>query len=312
MASRKNSARDPAHIAQLLTGAHAFREVILTGPGSGFRWHCHDYPYELARWNHHPEFELHLIRNANGRFVVGDYVGEFSPGNLCLIGPSLPHDWISSVPKGTRLINRDVVLQFDGESIAKALNFLPEAEPLERLLKKAARGIEFLGKTRRLAAPELIAMGNAKGMERLSCFFRLFAILAQAPKHEIRLLASPLFQPFKEGVAGPVLDQILDYISCHERNQVKMEHAARLVGMSPSGFSRFFKKASGRRFVETVRTLRIVHACRLLRETDKPIAEICFDSGYENLSNFNRRFREEMGVTPSTYRRKYVSEEVYG
>jgi transcriptional regulator GlxA family with amidase domain len=83
-----------------------------------------------------------------------------------------------------------------------------------------------------------------------------------------------------------------------------LDEAARIVGMTQSGLSRFFARAAGRGFADTVRRLRVITACTMLFQTDRPIAEICFEAGYQNLSNFNRQFRAETGMTPREYRRK--------
>lgn len=305
MDTRQSISGDPDRTARLFTGKQAFREVVLCGPGNVLKWHCHEYPCELARWNYHPEYELHLIQHAHGQFVVGDFVGDFSDGNLCLIGPSLPHHWYSRIRKGTVLADRDVVLQFDGQAIASALHYLPEAAPLTRLLAQAARGIEFFGATRALAAQELMKMGKCKGIQRLSHFFQLFTILAQAPGNDRRLLASRWFQPCNDPNAAPVIDKVLDYMLTHQGEPIRMSEVARMAGMTETVFSRFFKRAAGKGFSETVRAMRVVHACRLLRDTPLAISEICFASGYDNLSNFNRRFREETGMTPSAYRAEH-------
>jgi len=305
MITSTNLGSDPARIAHLLIGERPQREVVLAAPDTSLKWHMHHFPAEIARWNHHPEIELHLIQHSHGSYVVGDYMGEFAPGNLCLIGPDLPHHWISSPPKGELIIDRDVVLQFDGQAICKALHFLPEISALDNLFMQAARGIEFLGETRAQAIQHLIAMGSVLGIERLSLFFRLFSLLAQAPRNDTRLLASTWFRPNTDPSTAPVIDKVLNYIIANQDQEIRMSAAARMVGMSNSGFSRFFKEASGRGFAETVRALRVVHACRLLRETTKPVSEICFATGFENLSNFNRRFREAMGRTPSAYRAEH-------
>lgn len=297
-----NSNVTSARIAQLLAGKPPEREVVLNAPDIGLKWHVHDFPAEIAKWNYHPEFELHFIQRSCGSYFVGDFVGEFSPGNLCLLGPFLPHHWISKVAKGQRIPNRDVVLQFDGRGICQALQFLPEVSALKRLFTQASRGIEFLGNTRIRAVQHLTAMGNVKGIERLSLFFQLFSVLALAPKSDIRFLASKWFQPNTDPSTALVMNKVLNRILAHQGQEIRMSEVARSIGMSSSSFSRFFKRAYGRGFAETVRTIHVAHACRLLRETTKPIAEVCFDTGFGNLSNFNRSFLAEMGRTPSAYR----------
>lgn len=116
----------PDHRTLLYDHRPAELEVILPEPEHSFRWYEHDYPYSLARWNHHPEFEIHLIRQGSGRLLVGDYMGPFGPGHVAMIGPDLPHDWIGDVAPGEYLAGRDVVLQFDGAVLLSLRRTLPE------------------------------------------------------------------------------------------------------------------------------------------------------------------------------------------
>jgi len=304
--NRITSDADHFRIAGLLTGRRSAREIVLPEVESWLKWHQHDYPSKIARWNHHPEFEIHLIDRGAGRVIVGDYVGEFTDGHFALIGPNIPHHWISSVPKGTKLTNRDTVLQFDGESLCNALKFLPEIAELEHLFTLASRGLEFTGETRRAAAIQLMNIGEARGIERLSRLFALFSLLARAPKSESSPLASEWFSRHLDASAAPIVDRILKYIMANLDGQVRMSAAARIAGMSEPTFSKFFKRVSGRGFVEMVRTMRIVHACRLLRQTTQQVSDICFEVGFRNLANFNRQFLKEMKMNPSAYRRTHT------
>lgn len=86
----------PDHRTLLYDQRPAELEVILPEPEHSFRWYEHDYPYAMARWNHHPEFEIHLIRHGSGRLLAGDYIGPFGPGHVAMIGPDLPHDWMGT------------------------------------------------------------------------------------------------------------------------------------------------------------------------------------------------------------------------
>ena len=86
-------------------------ELIVGDPAASFRWNRHDYPSALARWNYHPEYEIHLIAESVGKMFVGDYIGAFGPGNLLLVGPDLPHHWVSDLAPGERVKGRDIVLQ---------------------------------------------------------------------------------------------------------------------------------------------------------------------------------------------------------
>lgn len=288
----------PAALAGRVSGQKSARELVLPDPSSGIRWFQHDYPMPMARWNHHPEYELHLIRKGTGKVLVGDHIGRFSAGHVALIGPNLPHDWISDLAPHEAIVERDAVLQFDGPRLRQAFTLFPEMEELGDLLDSAARGIEFLGATARDAATGIEAVGRTSGLERLGHLFTLFALLTRSPESDRVYLAGALFAAGGRAEFDTVVRYVLDNIE----GEVRMAEAARMAGMNEATFSRAFKRMSGHNFVDFVRKLRVAQACRLLRQTDMPVSSICFDVGFGNLSNFNRQFRAETGTSPRAYR----------
>ncbi|ACO77873.1 transcriptional regulator, AraC family [Azotobacter vinelandii CA] len=285
-------------------------EVILNEPQHSFRWYEHDYPYPLARWNHHPEFEIHLIRQGNGKLLAGDYIGHFGPGHVALMGPGLPHDWISDLAPEQVIQGRDVVLQFDGEALLCLRETLPELGALQSLFSRARQGIEFRGETARTAARLLEAIGQTDGLKRLALFLSLLETLVQAGADESRILASPHYAPMLDSLTTERMNRIFDYILGNLAGEIRMSVIAQHLQMSEPAFSRFFKRTTGHTFVGLIRKLRIQRACRLLLQSQQPIAEICLEVGYGNLSNFNRHFRHEMHTTPSDYRKQLAMRSI--
>ena len=172
-------------------GKTAARELVPTMPDTSARWHMHGYPGLYCRWHYHPEFEIHLIQHGTGRSIVGDHIGRFTAGHLVLVGSNLPHDWISDVGDGEHITNRDVVFQFHPQWIRDCQQLLPELRAVDPLLTRAARGIEFTGPTAAAAAPELLAIGDSAGIDRLHHILALLDILSAAPPEEAQLLAAP-------------------------------------------------------------------------------------------------------------------------
>jgi AraC-like DNA-binding protein len=293
-----------ARLAQRLVGMRANREVIPADPHHSVRWTEHDYPSPLARWNYHPEYEIHLIRKGTGKFIVGDHIGTFEAGHVSLVGSGLPHDWVSDLEPGEVLERRDAVVQFDGKWVQQVAATVPEMAEAGPLLEQSARGIEFLGTSAESAAAAIEAMGSSTGLERLHHMFQLFAVLARAPEGERRYLAEEWFRPQLDGQAAAVVDIVLEYVFSNHAGSVKMSEAAALVGMSEPTFSKYFKRATGQNFSDLVRKLRLAHARRLLERSDKAISEICYEVGFSNLSNFNRHFLNDAGETPRHYRQR--------
>lgn len=293
----------PVDRATLFEHRPAELEVILPEPEHCFRWFEHDYPYALARWNHHPEFEIHLIRQGSGKLVAGDYIGAFSAGHVALIGPDLPHDWIGELAPDEYLSGRDVVLQFDGAALLALRKTLPELGDLHTLFEQARRGLEFTGNTAIEAARLMEAIGSAQGLQRLILFLQLLDTLKRAPRQQVKSLASPCYAPTLDARSAERINRAFDYLMRELTGDVRLSEIARQLDMSEPGFSRFFKRNTGHGFIDLMRKFRVQRACRLLLQSEMSVADICFEVGYANLSNFNRHFRIELNQTPSEYRR---------
>ena len=274
-------------------------ELIVSDPLASFRWHRHDYPSPLARWNHHPEYEIHMITESTGKMFVGDHIGPFGPGNLLLVGPNLPHHWESDIGPGQSIGGRDVVLQFTGNFIEEARNVFPEFGRISLLLEDSRRGIEFHGDDARACGELLLAIGASDGLARVALFVSLLQrMLTATEKH---CLAGETYRPELTVGGDARIGNVIEYIF-RNIDDVRMSAAAGIVGMTESTFSRHFKKMTGNNFVDCVRKIRIARACTLLESEGLGITDICFECGFQNISNFNRNFRREKGMTPREYR----------
>lgn len=276
-------------------------EHVVTGEAESFLWRRDDYPWERNVWNIHPEYEIHLVRNASGIALVGDHIERFEPGHLTIVGSYLPHDWVTSLGPGERIPGRDIVLQFDASRIRQAAAVLPECGALDPFLRLALRGLAFHGETRQRGAEWLEAMGDATGLDRFAMFLRLLAMMAR--RGEYRVLSSPGFTPARDAETQDTIQRVLAHVLENFTNELRLGELATRFAMSPSAFSRFFARNVGNSFTDYVTALRIGFACKLLADTDNPVTAICYESGYTNVSNFNRIFRQLRGITPSAYRR---------
>jgi AraC-like DNA-binding protein len=290
-------------LTSLFEHSPAELEIILPEPEQSFRWYEHDYPYQLARWNHHPEFEIHLIRYGSGKLVAGDYIGAFGPGHVAMIGPDLPHDWMGDLAPGEHVQGRDVVLQFDAAALLKLCPSMPELGDVKPLFERARRGLEFSGETAEEAARLLEAIGPASGLQRLVLFLQLLSVFVQAPEEHSKCLASACYAPSLDARSAERMHKAFEYLQRELGGDIRISVIASQLNMSEPGFSRFFKRVTGHGFIDLMRKLRIQRSCRLLLQTRMSVADICFEVGYCNLSNFNRHFLHEMKVTPSEYRR---------
>ena len=276
-------------------------EMIHADPNTSFRWHQHDYPGPLARWNHHPEYELHLITQSEGRAIIGDHIGSFGPRQLVLVGPDLPHGWFSPLKPGEVLTGRDIVLQFSAKWIDCLITLCPELGGLRNLLQASALGVEFTGPEALGLGEKLEAIGTFQGSGRLTACLDLLATLTSAPFRTLSLKGE------SKGLDSPEMQRmsgVITSLMAMDPSEIRHDHLAQNLGLCASTFSRQFRAATGDTFMSFLHRLRVCHACHLLASSRLSITEIGAASGFNNLSNFNRIFLRLRGCTPREYRRQ--------
>lgn len=261
----------------------------------------HGAPNQLIRWHYHEEYELHLIVETTGKVFVGDYIGRFEPGHLVLTGPRLPHNWISNELPENGVQVRDIALQFSDEPLRQASKHLSELREALPLLERARHGIEFMGMSEQ-AYERIMKIRQSSGLQRFSEFVALLSLLTR--HQDYRLLSNVQLQSFDDDVSLRQISEVVDYITANYANQFALIDIAKRVGMSESRFSRYFRRATGNTFTDFVNRLRVNRACQLLMETDQYVSTICYNVGFNNIANFNRRFMELKGMTPSDFRKQ--------
>lgn len=279
------------------------REIIARDPARSFNCIQHDFPSAVCGWANHPEYEIHLITQSHGSMIAGDYVGTFGPGHLSMMGPMLPHDWVSDIAPGEVVIKRDTLVHFTDEWIRECMRLMPELGQLNALLTRSTRGVEFTGQTARAGAAALASVVETSGPTRIAHMFELLDILASAPPVECRSLASEWLGVGRDETANAAVEAGLAYIFDNLTSEISLSTAASLAYMSDSTFSKYFKRGAGMTFSQMVKKLRISQACRLLDSTRLSASAVAESSGFRNLSNFNRQFLTEVGVTPTAYRK---------
>jgi len=299
--------RSGSAFRQTETDRAAVYELIHPEPGESFRWHRHDYPAPIARWNHHPEYELHLITHGTGRVIIGDHVGLFQARQLVLVGPNLPHAWFSATAPDEIMHGRDIVLQFSAPWIDGLVSLCPELNGIRPMLDASCAGLEFTGDKAACLGEAFEQMGMLRGVARLTACIDLLAGLARCPWRQIGVApAHPTTQwsrPRRKDMhkMGALIHDLL----ASDPATIRHETLARVAGLTPSAFSRQFRAATGGTFMDFLQKLRISHACHLLSTSDQSITDICMASGFMNLSNFNRTFRRLRHCTPRDYRQQF-------
>jgi AraC-like DNA-binding protein len=275
-------------------------ELVAVPRDESFKVWSHGYPYRTVRWHFHPEYEIHLITSTTGKFFVGDHIGSFEPGNLVMTGSNLPHNWVSSVPQETRVDERCLVLQFDAEFAARAIAAFPELKRVEPLLDASRWGVLFTPKTGIAAEPIMREMLGAQGIRRITLFVALLDVLLQSTE-QVKL-ASAAYRSDPASYVETHINHVLAYIGKNLSQELRETELAELAGQSVSAFSRYFRRHAGLTFVQYVNRLRINLACQLLMAGELSITDICYQVGFNNLSNFNRQFLLLKEMPPSRWR----------
>ncbi len=250
-------------------------------------------------WHFHHVYELNLIMKGAGRRFVGDSIKHYQSGDLVLMAPELPHTWHGAEP------HESIGLQFSTDFIGEGALDHPDWEHIRALLGRSTRGLDFIGRTRQAVGKQIRQLVGKKGVERLTGFLHILEALARS--HECRPLCSREYVPVLRDDNKRRIDKVCSYISQHYTGRITQPEAARIAGMSVSAFSHFFKTTMGRSFTDYVIELRVGHACKLLIETEDSIAGVAYQSGFNNLANFNRRFADLKQVSPKAYRQQFTA-----
>lgn len=283
-------------------------ELVHIRKGESFAAWMHGYPFRTVRWHYHPEYEIHLVNATSGTFYIGDHIGSFQPGQLIMTGPNLPQNWISDIQPGEIVPLRSLVIQFPEAFIEDACATMPEMEALRPLLDRARRGILFDDATSARIRPLIERLIEAQGLRRLALFWDILDILACADDYEV--LASLSFELDLSKINDSGINRALTYLREHLTEQIEEAQLAAMVGQSQSAFSRSFKRHTGTTLVRYRNQLRVDLACQLLlTEPDSRVAEICYEVGFSNLSNFNRHFLKLKGISPSQFRATFAAQK---
>ncbi|QQN62438.1 AraC family transcriptional regulator [Bradyrhizobium diazoefficiens] len=277
-------------------------EVVQIRRGESFKAWSHGYPFHTVRWHFHPEYEIHQVVATSGRYFVGDFIGQFEPGNLVLTGPNLPHNWVSDLPVNVAIPLRGRIIQFSEEFIGDTMKLMPELSGLGALLESSRHGVLFSGNTSKELAPLMEEIVAAKGVRRIELFMMILGTLCRA--RGALPLSSPNYLPDPSGYMSAGMNKALAFIRENLTQPFGEADLAAIARQSPSAFSRSFRRHTGMSLVQYVKRLRINLACQILMsEEHASITDICFQVGFNNLSNFNRQFLAEKGMPPSRFRR---------
>lgn len=259
-----------------------------------------------APFHFHPEIELTCITGGKGKRFVGNNMAGFEKSDLVLTGPNLPHCWKLS---GLQKEAGSIVIHFNYDFLGKDFFQTPEMTATRNLLKRSHQGIGFHGKIRQPVMEQMEAVYQEKNhFKKLLLLLEILNRLAGSKDYI--LLNENISVAMETDDNRERINKVFAYIVENFHDQLFLNKAASLIGMTPNAFCKFFKKMTRKTFIETVITYRINFATQQLTETDKSIADICFASGFRDLSNFYKTFSSRMKMSPLNYRNQFLQDTI--
>lgn len=265
-------------------------------------------PYSHNPWHYHPECELTAIDEGKGVLFVGDYVTNYEKNDLILIGPNLPHEYRSSIKETPDFLTKSTSIHFRKDFPGDDFYKIPEAKIIFHILEQSKRGIKFNDPIAQKKVKEkLSSIIQAKGIERINILFSILEIMAYSEEQEY--LSSQSFIDSIEEDQDQKMYKIYKYIMANFKEQISIDLLASEVNMTKTSFCRFFKKRTNKSLVQYINEIRIGYACKMLYSETYNISEAAYESGFENISNFNKQFMKVKKKTPSQVLAQFANEK---
>jgi AraC-like DNA-binding protein len=263
-------------------------------------------PYFTDLWHFHPEIEILYVSEGFGAKYVGDSINSFYPGDIVIIGSNIPHVHVSNsdyLNPENNLRSRAICIQFL-ENILGSMPEIPELNRIREFLKESKRGIQFGNRTRKKLIGEIEELPSLSGMKRLIGLLTVLDIMSTS--NDIKYLSSANYEPIIINSGDKDrMETIFRYVIKNYSDRIFLEEIASLVNLTPQSFCRYFKSRTSKVFSSFVNEVRIGNSCKMIIENKESISQVCFASGFNYLSNFNRQFKKIKGLTPSEFQRKY-------
>lgn len=266
-----------------------------------------DYPV-----HRHKEIELNLVCNCSGcQRIVGDSVETLDYYDLAIIGEDLEHGWIQNgmAPKNKM---REITIQWNSSSMNPTIMEKNQFAPIREMIARLKHGIVFGQETIKKILPRFEDLVNPQpGFIRYLRLLEILFILSVS--NDYKMLSATTYSShhnLEVAQSSRRIKKIKEYISNHYAEPLRLEDMASLAGMTPTSFSRFFRIHTGQTLQDFIIDFRIGQAIRSLVDSNKTSAEICYESGFNNLSNFNRLFKKKKGCSPQEFRAKFIKTKI--
>ncbi len=256
-----------------------------------------DYPLHF-----HEYYELCLTLNVRGKRITGNLVENFTEKDLVITMPNVLHCYKRD-EKFNEVRCEAVVVKFSKDLCESELFNTKQLKSIKDMLTANAPGLSFSQETIDAERDKILKLTSlTTGFAGVTLFLEILNDLAVSAPATISLNDNT-----EQGIVtySRRINKIIQYVETNYRNKISLEEVGAQVNMSASSVSRFFKKRTRHKFWDYLNNFRIDKAALMMAETEHTISEICYDCGFNNISNFNRVFRSRVGQTPSEYRKRY-------
>ncbi|MER3316770.1 MAG: AraC family transcriptional regulator [Allomuricauda sp.] len=248
-------------------------------------------------WHYHPELELVYVNGGSGKRQIGSHVSYYRNGDLILIGSNLPHCGFTDKLTGNK---SETLVQMKADFLGSDFFNIPEMKNIQKLFEVAKGGIAFSGKTKMKVGEKMEILEYQTDFQRLLSILNILNILATST--EMNVLNAEGFSIETEVKDNDRINIVFNHVKTHFKEDIGLEQIADMVSMTVPSFCRYFKKITNKTFTQFVNEYRLVHASKLLAEQPISITQVCYDSGFNNFSHFNKSFKAFTGQNPSEYR----------
>ncbi|MBU2905345.1 AraC family transcriptional regulator [Arenibacter algicola] len=258
-------------------------------------------------WHFHKELELIYFTKSTGTRYVGNSIGNFGPGELYLIGSNVPHLFRNDREYYADKLEDEavdlVVVKFDPDFLGDGFSDLTEAKKLQALFQEANKGMKFSKAATYLVHNQILGLVGSQGLSSIIGLLKILDILSISENYEtlcLEAITNTFNQNEKDRMA-----RVVSYLNENFEKKIDLEEVSAIAYMTPNAFCRYFKKRTHKSFTQYLNEIRLRHACKLLIEGELQIATVCYQSGFNTLTNFNRQFKTLMKTTPSEYMERY-------
>lgn len=268
-----------------------------------------DYNYYPTPWHYHPEYEIVMVTESTGKRFIGDHISDFKPGNLAFLGPNIPHTYKNDdkyYEEGSELRAKSIVIHFTEASLGNDFLQLPESLLLNKLFERSLSGLDIFGESYQKISNKLYDIVSLSGLKRWLCLTDILLEIAESKSLSSITRTPHIGYNDKESKR---LCNVFDWITANFEKEIRLSEAAEIAQMNENAFSRFFSLRTRKTFSGFVQELRLQKAAKLLVENDMTITQVCYDCGYNNLSNFNRQFLNHYRMNPLKYRKTFLSKK---